>query len=44
MAVFGKKLFYSGENGCNLEKGCIRAKVALFGQTGCIRAEVVVLM
>ena len=39
MAVFGKKLFYSGENGCNLVKwlysgkiGCFRAKVVVIGQ------------
>ena len=33
MVVFGQKWLYSGKS------GCIRAKMVVFGQGGCIRAK-----
>ena len=40
--VFGQKWLYSGKNCCIQEKVLYSGKSGLFGQSGCIRAKVVV--
>ena len=34
---------YSGKSGCLRENSCILEKGVVFGQSGCIRAKVVVI-
>ena len=43
MVVFGQKWLYLVKSGCILAKGLYSAKMAVLGQSGCIRAKVVVL-
>ena len=38
MVLFGQKWLYSAESKC-IRSDCIRAKVVVFGQSGCIRAK-----
>ena len=49
VVVLGQKWLYSGKSGCIPERGCIQAKVVVFGQivacgqSGCLSRKVVVI-